>query len=414
MAEPTQIPVPPGVPPLVFLGPSAPGSDVAELLPQAEIRPPARRGDLHLARLMRHSVLLLVDGVFTQQDAVSPREVVDVLRDGAAVIGAASMGALRAADCAPAGAEGAGRIFRLFRAGAIGSEDEVAVQFIPERPYPSMSESLINIRLALRTGVRNGWLDAATARRMERGAQTIPYADRTWTAVFEAAGIGPDDWLRSKLAALDAKRTDTRLALAQVAARIEADPAWGLRPRLSRQVFGILSHGRELPPDPALVATDEAGLLWWMLVSGRANAYLGPERTAADVAGCLGLKAPSHCGPSDGHAWSDLVDDPPEARSLLAQLDLSMRGSGNREAERYRWLAVMTAAREADRLGVAAGAVETRHAEAELAIGHNARNWRDLQNDLAANTLGAILAARDVWARAKAVRRILSVDRVRA
>src|SRR4051794_35601061 len=112
--------------PVVFLGPTCPAEDVLSILPDAMVVPPVRRGDLYRYRILKHSLFVVIDGVFCTAPAVSPREVVDVLADGATVIGASSMGAIRAADCAPAGAIGIGEVYGLYRRRILSSEDEVA------------------------------------------------------------------------------------------------------------------------------------------------------------------------------------------------------------------------------------------------------------------------------------------------
>src|SRR5690242_15969608 len=87
-----------GIPPVVYVGPTLAEQEVSEALPGAEIRPPVRRGDLYRDRMLRYSVFVVIDGVFNQQEALPLREIIDVLGDGAWVVGASSMGALRAAE----------------------------------------------------------------------------------------------------------------------------------------------------------------------------------------------------------------------------------------------------------------------------------------------------------------------------
>src|SRR5690348_8986049 len=111
-------------PPLVFLGPSLSVEEAGAVLPDAEYHPPAGRGDLYRARFLGASIMVLIDGTFLQRYAPSPRELVEVVRDGAWVLGAASIGALRAAECWPVGMRGAGLIYRLFRAGRLHSDEE--------------------------------------------------------------------------------------------------------------------------------------------------------------------------------------------------------------------------------------------------------------------------------------------------
>ena len=66
------------------------------------------------------------------------------------MFGAASMGALRAAELAAFGMEGVGAIFEAFREGVLEDDDEVAVIHGPaEFGYPVLSEAMVNIRRTL-------------------------------------------------------------------------------------------------------------------------------------------------------------------------------------------------------------------------------------------------------------------------
>ena len=103
--------------------------------PQAQLLPPIARGDLYRSRSLGFNVFLILDGVFLERLAISPREIIDVVRDEATVFGAASMGAIRAASAGRWGCEGVGSIYRLYRRGVLASDDEVAVTFSTQRPY---------------------------------------------------------------------------------------------------------------------------------------------------------------------------------------------------------------------------------------------------------------------------------------
>jgi len=131
--------------PLVFLGPTLPQKEGAALL-DAEFRGPARRGDIYRAVFDGYRTIVLIDGEFHGSPSVWQREIVDALAEGAAVHGASSMGALRAAELHRLGMIGHGRIFRWYRDGALGADDEVALTHGPaELGYPALSEPLVNI-----------------------------------------------------------------------------------------------------------------------------------------------------------------------------------------------------------------------------------------------------------------------------
>jgi hypothetical protein len=180
---------------VVYLGPSLP-LDAAKGILQAEYRPPIRRGDL--ARLFPHppGFVGIVDGEFYQSLAVSPKEILPLLDAGVTVLGAASMGALRAAETWRYGMIGVGRIFRLYRAGAIDGDDEVAVTYCPET-YRTSSEPLVNFRLALADARRSGLITAALSSRLIRRLKRLYFPERTVARFWkEAECVLPPKGLR--------------------------------------------------------------------------------------------------------------------------------------------------------------------------------------------------------------------------
>ena len=62
------------------------------------VLPPAARGDLYRAALAGPQVIGLIDGYFDGVPAVAHKEILWALDQGIRVLGAASMGALRAAE----------------------------------------------------------------------------------------------------------------------------------------------------------------------------------------------------------------------------------------------------------------------------------------------------------------------------
>ena len=100
---------------IVFLGPSLPVTQAQALLPKATILPPARQGDLYRAARDRHpSTIALVDGIFATVPAVWHREILWAMTEARIrVFGAASMGALRAAELDVFGMVGFGKIYDL-------------------------------------------------------------------------------------------------------------------------------------------------------------------------------------------------------------------------------------------------------------------------------------------------------------
>lgn len=201
--------------PVVFAGPSVDRSTVLAHLPGAEVRPPVRRGDLLDLYCAGYRLFVLIDGVFSHGLAVSPREVIDVLRGGAAVVGASSMGAVRAAECWPVGMQGVGVVCRLFRAGIIDSDDEVAVATDPDENYRAITVALINVRFAAHRAFLRGLLGKDESAAIVRSAEDLHFLQRTWPVILRKAGVAAD--LQDALDHVDVKREDAVRALKQVA-----------------------------------------------------------------------------------------------------------------------------------------------------------------------------------------------------
>src|SRR4051794_1463402 len=103
----------------VFLGPSLSWNEARNVLPNATFLPPAKAGDVYLAVKDGAMVIGIIDGFFEQVPAVWHKEVLYALSKGVHVFGAASMGALRAAELHPFGMIGVGRIFEAYRDGVL-------------------------------------------------------------------------------------------------------------------------------------------------------------------------------------------------------------------------------------------------------------------------------------------------------
>jgi hypothetical protein len=120
----------------------------------------------------------IVDGEFYQNLAVSPKEILPLIDAGVTVLGASSMGALRAAETWRHGMIGVGRIFRLFRGGAIDGDDEVAVTYDPVT-YRTVSEPLANFRLALADARQAGLITSPQSTIIIRRLKRLYFPERT-------------------------------------------------------------------------------------------------------------------------------------------------------------------------------------------------------------------------------------------
>jgi hypothetical protein len=177
--------------------------------------PPAARGDL-AAAAERFDALLVIDGVFHQAIAPSAKEMLAACRR-VPVFGAASMGALRAAECRAFGAVPLGAIAGWYVSGTIDGDDEVAVLMDPATSR-ALSVPSVNVRYVARLATRRGVLSAAEAATWaKRARREIFYADRSWRgAVALAPAAARDALLAIAHAHGDLKRWDARFAVRRV------------------------------------------------------------------------------------------------------------------------------------------------------------------------------------------------------
>ena len=202
---------------IVFLGPSLELA-AAEKILSADYRPPAKRGDLLAAVHDGATIIGLIDGVFHQESAVAHREILAAIKKGVRVVGASSMGALRAAEMDTLGMVGIGEIYRMYKSGELESDDEVALVFDPNSGL-SLSEPLINIRFTLRLAKETGIIDTAVHDALLASARSLFYPKRTYRAIVSGSGETVDAATRKQFLAwvdthaCDQKRNDAVAAL---------------------------------------------------------------------------------------------------------------------------------------------------------------------------------------------------------
>lgn len=172
---------------IIFLGPSLPRAEAMQILP-AEYRAPAGQGDILRACTDRPCAIGLVDGVFKDTPTVRHREILWALSKGIPVFGAASMGALRAAELCSAGMTGIGLIFRWYRRYALLPDDAVAVTHGPtELGSPGLSDALVDIRRALNAARRQGLISSRAAQAQLAQITALPFAERRMPELAKTA-----------------------------------------------------------------------------------------------------------------------------------------------------------------------------------------------------------------------------------
>ncbi|MGW4815200.1 TfuA-like protein [Kitasatospora cineracea] len=217
----------------VFLGPTLGRDEALAIVPDAVVHPPVRHGDLLGLAVGAGDVVLVVDGFFHQSAPVRHKEILALLARGVRVVGASSMGALRAAELHPYGMIGIGRVFEMFAGGEVVSDDEVAVAHASDEDFRSVGDPLVNIRFGLAQASGKGVVTGEEAAVVLRRAQSLPYTARSWRLALRlvgksdpalAARLAP--WIEVHRAELAIKRLDAIEALTAIAeGRLPEAPA---------------------------------------------------------------------------------------------------------------------------------------------------------------------------------------------
>lgn len=170
--------------PIVFAGPSLYRID-RRLASHCDLAPPARCGDILHAVKDGRETIALIDGTFETHPAVWHKEVLYALMRGCVVMGAASIGALRAAELADFGMLGIGNIFEDYRSGHRTSDADVALIHGPaELGYPPLSIALVDAEFAIDAMCRSGVIANQIAGALLQAARGMFFKARTWPALF--------------------------------------------------------------------------------------------------------------------------------------------------------------------------------------------------------------------------------------
>jgi hypothetical protein len=163
----------------IFVGPSLCGVELDRTIMRFG---PAQLGSVYLAAKSGYNVIGLVDAIFGNVPTVWHKEILYAMGRGCVVYGSSSAGALRAAELHTYGMHGVGLCYRLYRAGVITDDDEVAVLHGDTSiNYVQFTEPLINARLAFRKLRRNGFLTVNQEVEIITRFKTIHFSERTFS-----------------------------------------------------------------------------------------------------------------------------------------------------------------------------------------------------------------------------------------
>jgi hypothetical protein len=241
---------------LAFLGPSLAAADARRIDPELVVLPPAGMGDLvSAARRHRPTSVALIDGTFMQNMSVFHKEILHLLSDGIRVVGAASMGAIRAAEMRTFGMIGVGQVYGGYADGSIADDDEVALSHAgADDGFRALSDAMVNIRATLDQAVASGILARSEADALARTQKQRWFPHRSLPAVLaDARALGTVD--NASLASLeilvrrggvDVKRDDAIAAVTFLATLPTELAAPGDRPAMSLSAAYLSTLDRDV------------------------------------------------------------------------------------------------------------------------------------------------------------------------
>lgn len=188
---------------VIFLETSLTHREALSILPNATYLPSIKKGDVLKAIKAGYKRIVIIDGNFSWVPSVWHKEILTALDYGLDIYGAASMGALRAAELDSFGMKGYGRIFEMYKNEEIDGDDEVAIAY--SKYNNDQTIPLINIRLTLE---RINILEKETILGSLR---SIFYAERTWDRIAREVSEELYNLIKSNY--VDAKKEDTKSLL---------------------------------------------------------------------------------------------------------------------------------------------------------------------------------------------------------
>jgi hypothetical protein len=250
---------------VVFAGPSLPHDRARQLVPTAVIRPPVRRGELLRQQLGPGDVAVILDGYYFQVPTLQHAEILEAVARGIHVVGASSLGALRAAELRGSGMVGLGTIFDAYARGALVGDDEVAVLHDAES-FRQLSIPLVDLRASLALAIEDGRVSIECADFVLRALKPMWFGDRTAAALrrlLDRSDHAPET--SAVMACTDRHRVGQKRADAELALRTVVG---GALPRLTPRPVARTVFGYGLVREHAADALDTDLAIGWLFLRG--------------------------------------------------------------------------------------------------------------------------------------------------
>lgn len=184
---------------------------------------PIKRGDLGHDMKENPDIIGIIDGVFHQNSSVGHKEILNVINSGVTVVGASSMGALRASELDSLGMTGIGYVYEQYATGKVASDDDVAVMLDSET-LEALSEPLINMNYVFTNAVSENIITQDQKDELIKIAKSTFYPKRNYSQTLNSSSL--DDETKSNLinfirVSVDIKKEDAKELIRYIADMIK-------------------------------------------------------------------------------------------------------------------------------------------------------------------------------------------------
>ena len=206
---------------IIFAGLTITRFEIEQLIDDVMVFPPVKAGDIIHSCRLSPKYILIIDGAFEACASVWHKEILYALSLNIPVIGAASMGALRAAELYDYGMTGIGLIYGYYKTGILLDDDELAVSYVQDNDYiRPVSDAMINIRETVKSAISQGVISEAVAGKIIRDIKAKSYKTRYFRHYLEsclhhAESLVFLDWLKQDNF-IDQKKADACEAIMYV------------------------------------------------------------------------------------------------------------------------------------------------------------------------------------------------------
>ena len=213
---------------IIYTGLSLSFDEAKEILDSHEdveviYKRPIERGDLGLAIQEHPDIIGIIDGVFHQNSAVGHREILKAINEGICIVGASSIGALRASELDSLGMKGIGYVYEQYATGKVTSDDDVAVMLDSET-LEQLSEPLINMEYTFTKAVEKDIITQEEKAELISIAKSTFYPKRNYAQTLNSSKL--DENTKNQLVTFirfceNIKKEDAKALIRYIAHMIE-------------------------------------------------------------------------------------------------------------------------------------------------------------------------------------------------